>query len=163
LIKTESLSLSVESETADDQNRTGELLVGNIDSVKSLDIFHSGGGYIGVTAASAPALENVAYGSSPSSSEETATAFLIPGSSLNTISAAVGHFFSSRKVQIYLGESGVRPAQNLSIIWQNALAMVDACQAPVDNVTIEGSVGKLIVAPKVNVTVLESTNRTMPL
>mmetsp|Transcript_2040 Transcript_2040/g.3273 ORF Transcript_2040/g.3273 Transcript_2040/m.3273 type:complete len:252 (+) Transcript_2040:296-1051(+) len=142
--------------------RGGEILVGNIDNVKFLDVL-SDGGYIGVTAASAPALENVTYygllfgGNS--------TTFLLPGSNRNDIKfdGPASSSFPKHlpKKQLYLGENGLRLAKSLTIQSGNALAMLDACHAPVDNVSIEESVGNFIVAPQVNLTMQGSANRTM--
>mmetsp|Transcript_3124 Transcript_3124/g.6642 ORF Transcript_3124/g.6642 Transcript_3124/m.6642 type:complete len:252 (-) Transcript_3124:522-1277(-) len=142
--------------------RGGEILVGNIDNVKFLDVSPSTG-YIGVTATSAPALENVTYYAGIYGGNSTT--FLLPGSNRNYIKfdGAVSSSFPKHfpKNQIYLGENGLHPAKSLTIHSENALGMLDACHAPVENVSIEGSAGNFIVAPQVNLTVQGSANSTM--
>mmetsp|Transcript_1142 Transcript_1142/g.1847 ORF Transcript_1142/g.1847 Transcript_1142/m.1847 type:complete len:394 (-) Transcript_1142:26-1207(-) len=162
LPKVDWLSLSIESA---DNDRGGEILVGNIDNVKSLSV-DTGNGYIGITATSAPALENVTYAAGYLGGNSTT--FLLPGSNRNYIKfdGAVSSSFPKHfpKNQIYLGENGLHPAKSLTIHSENALGMLDACHAPVENVSIEGiegSAGNFIVAPQVNLTVQGSANRTM--
>eukprot|EP00516_Mucochytrium_quahogii_P000325 CAMPEP_0203745136 /NCGR_PEP_ID=MMETSP0098-20131031/972_1 /ASSEMBLY_ACC=CAM_ASM_000208 /TAXON_ID=96639 /ORGANISM=" , Strain NY0313808BC1" /LENGTH=365 /DNA_ID=CAMNT_0050632835 /DNA_START=869 /DNA_END=1963 /DNA_ORIENTATION=- len=155
LPKVDWLSLSIVSA---DNDRGGEILVGNIDNVKSLSV-DTGNGYIGITATSAPALENVTYAAGYLGGNSTT--FLLPGSNRNDIRFIGAVSSSFPKKQIYLGENGLRPAKSLTIRSENALGMLDACHAPVENVSIEGSAGNFIVAPQVNLTVQGSANRTM--